>query len=424
MISSLFEFEESTAFERWTLEALVPLPPRRPHQRSKDVATNHLRVTPAPAVARVHAGGVREVHVDLHPLAFGAAWKVLDLLLELTFANAGTTSSTGQLTIKQKENLAGQGHGDLPPLTTDRVLWRTLTGVYAGTTEARHSLVHRLAKVDRATGTLTGHDKNGHALIPITAAQQEAFCRAVQRASIAALTGRISPRERLDLAWQLDQLQAHHQQPVLGGVEFRPPVLLIAPAILSGGQLVIDIPLLLQAAGSSWPDRHIDASFSLPDGRHFIAEVESAPASVIRVELHNPPDWLQDETAGMLNDPLSGQHLQFLRTGKQTGGQLLEVQVLLDPRGRVPGHLHLRQDERVEVLEGSVSIQLGRQQRQLTEGESVEVPRRTLHRVRNTHDGRTRFLLQVRPARRMEAAMRASFAVARVLGRLRRRPAP
>lgn len=127
---------------------------------------------------------------------------------------------------------------------------------------------------------------------------------------------------------------------------------------------------------------------------------------------------------GMLHDPLTGQHLRFLKTGNQTGGQLLEVEVLLDPRGRVPRHLHLRQDERVEILEGALSIQLGGQQRRLTNGESVEVPRRTLHRVRNAHEGRTRFLLQVRPARRMEAAMRTIFAVAGVLGRLRHRPAP
>ena len=125
----------------------------------------------------------------------------------------------------------------------------------------------------------------------------------------------------------------------------------------------------------------------------------------------------------MLHDPLTGQHLRFLKTGNQTGGQLLEVEVVLDPRGRVPRHLHLRQDERVEVVEGALSIQLGGEQRRLTSGESVEVPRRTLHRVRNAHEGRTRFLLQVRPARRMEAAMCAIFEVTGVLGRLRRRSA-
>jgi len=126
----------------------------------------------------------------------------------------------------------------------------------------------------------------------------------------------------------------------------------------------------------------------------------------------------------MLHDPLTGQHLRFLKTGNQTGGQLLEVEVLLDARGRVPRHLHLRQDERVEVLEGALSIRLGGQQRRLANGESLEVPRRTLHRVRNAHERRTRFLLQVRPARRMEVAMRTIFAVAGMLGRLRHRQSP
>ena len=125
----------------------------------------------------------------------------------------------------------------------------------------------------------------------------------------------------------------------------------------------------------------------------------------------------------VLHDPFTGQHLEFRQTGKQTAGQLLEAEVLLDPGGRVPRHLHLRQDERVEVLEGTLSIRLGGEQRRLTQGQSIEVPRRTLHRVANADAGRSRFLLQVRPARRMEAAMRIVFAVAGVLVHLRR-PAP
>jgi len=201
VISSLTEFEESTAFERWTLEALVPLPPRRPHQAVKDAAANHVWITTGTAVVRVYAGGVQEVHVDLRPLAFGAAWKVLDLLLELAYANAGTTAASGRLTIAKKENLARQGHGTLAPLTTDRALWRTLTSTYAATKQARHSLVHRRAEVDPATGTLTGRDDSGQPLVPITAEQQEAVCRAVERAGTAVLAGQISGRERSDLAW-------------------------------------------------------------------------------------------------------------------------------------------------------------------------------------------------------------------------------
>jgi quercetin dioxygenase-like cupin family protein len=76
----------------------------------------------------------------------------------------------------------------------------------------------------------------------------------------------------------------------------------------------------------------------------------------------------------MLHDPLTGQHLRFLMTGNQTGGQLLEVEVVLDPRGRVTRHLHLREDKWVETVEGALSIQLGGAQRRLTSGESVEVP--------------------------------------------------
>jgi hypothetical protein len=126
----------------------------------------------------------------------------------------------------------------------------------------------------------------------------------------------------------------------------------------------------------------------------------------------------------MLHDPLTGQRLRFLKTGKQTGGQLLEVEVLLDPRGRVLRHIHLRQDERVKVLEGSLSIHLGGEQRRLTKGESVKVPAARCTVCPTPMRGARAFLLQVRPARRMEAAMRSIFAVASVLGGLRHHKAP
>jgi hypothetical protein len=294
VISSLTDFEESTAFERWTLDALVPLPTTRPHKAIKDPSAKRVWITLGNAVELEYAGGVREVSVDLRPLAFGAAWKVLDLLLELAFWNAGTCPA-GRLTISAKQQLARQARGTCPPLTTDPALWRTLTALYVATTQARHSLVHRLAEVDRATGVLTGRDDGGQPLLPITASQQEAFCRAVQRAATATLMRRNSLRECLDLAWQLDQLQAHHQRPVLGGIQLRPPPLLITSASMSGGRLVVDVPALRHAAQSSWPGQNqIDATFLLPDGRNLIAEVETAPDRMVNVELDNLPDWLEE----------------------------------------------------------------------------------------------------------------------------------
>jgi quercetin dioxygenase-like cupin family protein len=128
-----------------------------------------------------------------------------------------------------------------------------------------------------------------------------------------------------------------------------------------------------------------------------------------------------------LHDALTGQHLTFLQSAQDTGGELLRLQVRLDPGGWVPRHVHARQDEHVEVVAGSLAIRVSGKDRTLAVGESADVPRRKVHVVRNAGEGEARFLLEVRPARRMEAAMRALFRVLgllRPLGRLRRRSRP
>jgi len=115
-----------------------------------------------------------------------------------------------------------------------------------------------------------------------------------------------------------------------------------------------------------------------------------------------------------LHDPATGQHLTFLQTAADTGGELLRVHVRLDPGGRVPRHAHVRQDERVEVLAGTVSLAVGRHARSLMPGDTADVPRRRVHVLRNTGDGEARFVLEVRPARRMEGTMRAIFRLSRL----------
>jgi quercetin dioxygenase-like cupin family protein len=133
-------------------------------------------------------------------------------------------------------------------------------------------------------------------------------------------------------------------------------------------------------------------------------------------------------TAGEhLHDVLTGQHLTFLQTGQDAGGELLQVQVRLDPGGWVPRHVHARQDERVKVLAGSVTVRVSGKDRTLVVGERADVPRRKVHVVHNTGEGEARFLPEVRPARRMETAMRGLFRVMRLLSplaRLRRRSRP
>jgi hypothetical protein len=291
VISSLVEFEEATAFERWALEGLVPVPSSLPHTAVKDMEKNEVRVMGAPAVVRVYAGGVREVHVDLRPLAFGAAWKVLDLLVELALAQAGLGVKE-RMTIEAKVAYANQSAGICPPLSQDTPLWRALTSVYSTTKEVRHSLVHRLTEVDRATGDLKATDKNGQALPPITADQQEAFCRAVQRASQAALARIISPRERADLAWNLDQLGHLHEQPAMTGRPMERVPLAIVPTRMVCGKVIVNASIVLNELRENFPDRAAyDATFAIPDGRRLLVEVEQAPATEVAVDLDNLPSW-------------------------------------------------------------------------------------------------------------------------------------
>lgn len=123
-----------------------------------------------------------------------------------------------------------------------------------------------------------------------------------------------------------------------------------------------------------------------------------------------------------LHDAATGQHLTFLQTRRDTGGELLQLEVRLEPGGRVPRHAHVRQDERVAVIDGSIIVRVGRVERKLHAGDTADVPRRSLHHVRNNGECDARFILEVRPARRMQGAMRALFAASHTASALRTLP--
>lgn len=101
--------------------------------------------------------------------------------------------------------------GKALPLSADRDVWIALTDLYASTEHVRHSLVHRRADFDAITGALVGTADHGSPLKPVTRAEQEAFCRAVQRAASSLIDERFSPRQRDDLVWNLSQVWPGHQ---------------------------------------------------------------------------------------------------------------------------------------------------------------------------------------------------------------------
>jgi quercetin dioxygenase-like cupin family protein len=121
-----------------------------------------------------------------------------------------------------------------------------------------------------------------------------------------------------------------------------------------------------------------------------------------------------------IRDPLTGQRLTFLDTAADTEGQSLRAEVRLEPGGFVPRHLHIRQDERLEVVAGSVRFRTRGEDRVLGPGDTSLISRRRFHRVSNAGPGEARFMLDVQPARHIEETMRSMFAVGRVLRPLAR----
>ena len=106
----------------------------------------------------------------------------------------------------------------------------------------------------------------------------------------------------------------------------------------------------------------------------------------------------------VLEVPALGVRVEFRRTSEETGGELLEFDVVGRPRGLIAQeHVHPQQSERHEVIEGRMRIRVDGRMRVLEPGDVIETPAGTAHRHTGAGDDAARVRLQLRPARRTEA---------------------
>jgi len=90
--------------------------------------------------------------------------------------------------------------------------------------------------------------------------------------------------------------------------------------------------------------------------------------------------------------------------------ELLAMEVTWTRAGHLPpAHFHPGQDERFEVLAGSLRVVIDGVEHTLGAGESLDVPRGAVHQMTAESDG-TRAIWQVRPALRSEDFFRAMAA--------------
>ena len=116
----------------------------------------------------------------------------------------------------------------------------------------------------------------------------------------------------------------------------------------------------------------------------------------------------------VLENPRTGERLVFLRTAADTDGELLEYELDFVPSGfAVRDHLHPRQEERHEVLHGSLGIVTPKGDRRLGPGDAELVPPQTRHRIYATEARPVKARFALRPALESEVLLETLFGLAR-----------
>ena len=116
----------------------------------------------------------------------------------------------------------------------------------------------------------------------------------------------------------------------------------------------------------------------------------------------------------VLENPVSGQRLVFRETSMETGGELLRVEAVYTTptRSRPPVHYHPHQEERFEVLSGTLRAVVDGEERSYGAGEAFTVPPGTPHEMWSEEEG-VRLDWQTRPALRTEGFFETVWGLAR-----------
>jgi quercetin dioxygenase-like cupin family protein len=115
-----------------------------------------------------------------------------------------------------------------------------------------------------------------------------------------------------------------------------------------------------------------------------------------------------------LDNPVTGLRTVFRATSEETEGELLQVEWIGDAFWTTgPDHVHRLQEERFEVLSGTLGLRVDSVERELTAGETIVAPAGAPHAAWNAGDDEVHALVDFRPALRTEFAFETLTALAR-----------
>lgn len=115
----------------------------------------------------------------------------------------------------------------------------------------------------------------------------------------------------------------------------------------------------------------------------------------------------------VIENTMTGERAVFRSTRHETGGELLEADYYLSAGGYVAAaHVHPRQEETFEVLEGSVRIRIGGEDILAVPGQTYVVAPGTAHRIVNHTPATAHLYSTLRPAMRSDELLQTMWGLA------------
>jgi quercetin dioxygenase-like cupin family protein len=115
----------------------------------------------------------------------------------------------------------------------------------------------------------------------------------------------------------------------------------------------------------------------------------------------------------VIENPVTGERLVFRKTSRETNGEAVVIETFVKPHGFVAAaHLHPYQEERFQVLRGTVGFRVGREEIVAGPGQRLTVPAGTAHKFWNAGEDEAHFVCEVRPALQFEQLIETMFGLA------------
>ncbi|MEO6088476.1 MAG: cupin domain-containing protein [Umezawaea sp.] len=118
-------------------------------------------------------------------------------------------------------------------------------------------------------------------------------------------------------------------------------------------------------------------------------------------------------TGDVLEHPVTGERLVWRLLAADTGGELLQADLYARPGGAVAAeHVHPHQQERFEVVSGTLRIRIDGREQTLTTGSVAVVPPGSRHVWWNAGEDEVHVIGDLRPALRSELFFQTFFGLA------------